>query len=322
MRSFIVAIAIVGSCSAAPAEQAITAALAVADEQGEALLPYSTAELTLTNGLARSVEAVLLRPLGGGPAMRYALTVPPGATARQAVALPAISPAQQYELTAFDDTGLPLGSATADIAWPPELVRNEQFIDDGLAAWSVPAVRWPAEVRWQALGLLAIFVTGLWAWLLIPIPAVRAAVVVAFAALGICLTFMVFIPLSPDVVHARDYILEPVAMLDQGQASRCTVVSSLRTQRWRHPFDCRIAGIPRPVYPDRQAAMASTVEIDPSVRAVSALLRPGQQLILILGPGLEREWWVERLTYEPRERQPVPLPAPPAATAPSPQTPR
>ena len=73
---WVISTAVLAALGAADAK--ITASLEVAAAGDESLFPYSTARLSLTNSAAAAVETVVLRPAGGGPAVRARFAAPPG----------------------------------------------------------------------------------------------------------------------------------------------------------------------------------------------------------------------------------------------------
>ena len=158
-RAAVIATAIL--CVAATGRAKVVASLAAVTGQAPSAGPYRWAELRLDNAAAAQAESVLLRPAGGGPTVRYALAVPPGASGRLKVALPAISPAQEYEVTVLDAGGSAVGRASAAIDWPAELVATEAFIDRAYRPWWQDRAAWSRRTRLEAVLLSGALVVAL-----------------------------------------------------------------------------------------------------------------------------------------------------------------
>ncbi len=254
----------------------IAASLEVVSGQDAAGGPYRRAELTVTNSAAAPVETVLLKPVGIGLTVRYKLTVPPGSDGKQVVFLPAISPAQEYALTALDASGEVVGLASASITWPAELVTDDAFIDDAFRAWTDDPARWPAKKRWNYLLVLAMFVTAAAATLLIRRTLLRVGAVVILAATVTAMIVYVFIPAGPETVQVHRYFLtlhDSVSRIDDDSFA---VISAKRTTQWSH------AAYPlsHPVYPDHEAAAQDDTVVEPPDGAIYLTLNPGQVRVI------------------------------------------
>ncbi|MHC4716678.1 MAG: hypothetical protein ACYS5V_06895, partial [Planctomycetota bacterium] len=247
----------------------VTASLEVAARQDPAVRPYAVATLTLTNHGDVGVEAVALRPTGGGPGVWYAFSVPPGQTARLDVALPAIWHAQRYRVEALDAGEAPAGAADAEVTWPDEMVATGAFINDAYAPWRGLRPGWPVRVRRNAALLLALFVSAAGGVLLVRRRWARAALVAALA--GGATALVVALGGWPASVEADAHVL---ARYGEGPASveSFTVLSARRSGR----MTLRAAGVPHPVYPDRSAAVSDDALVDPVARTVTLSVGAGQ----------------------------------------------
>ncbi len=253
----------------------ITASLEVVAGQVAADGPYRRAELTVTNSAATATETVLLKPSGVGLTVRYKLTVPPGATGRQIVFLPAISPAQEYALTALDASGEVLGQTSASITWPAELVTADAFIEDAFKAWTDEPACWSAKTRWNYLLVLAMFVTAAAATLLIRRPILRVGAVVVITAAVAALIVFVFIP-AGAVVREQRYHLRLHDGAGGLKLDSFAVLSARRTTEWSR----KISPLPYPVWPDRAAAAAAAAVVDPIAGTIHLTLRQGMVRII------------------------------------------
>ncbi len=253
----------------------ITASLEVVAGQDVADGPYRRAELTVTNSAATATETVLLKPSGVGLTVRYKLTVPPGATGKQDVLLPAVSPVQEYALTALGASGEVIGRTSASITWPTELVTADAFIEDAFKAWTDEPAGWSAKTRWNYLLVLAMFVTAAAATLLIRRPLLRTAAVVVIAGAVAALIVYVFIPPGPETVQVHRYFLTLHGGIGVDFDS-FVVLSPRRTTEWSR----KISHWSYPVYPDRAAAANDETLVEPTTGVIHLTLHPGRVRII------------------------------------------
>ncbi len=250
---------------------AVRATLEVADRQEDALGDYRLAKLTVTNSADSAVAAVELRASGGGPTVRYPMTVAPGSTGEQDVALPAMSPVQEYVIVAIGPEGNELGRTSAAITWPEELLAADAFVDDAFKAWADDIARWPESVRRRYLLMAALFATVAAACLLIPWPALRGAAVVGWVGVSLLLG-VVFAGDSAATLQRHRYSLR----LHDGRgglsSDSFTVLRASRTM----VRSVRAWPVPHPVYPNRSAAGADDSIVTPAQWTVQLTLRPGQ----------------------------------------------
>ncbi len=278
-RLWVISTVILFATGGATAE--ITASLEIVAGQVVAGGPYRRAELTFTNSAATATETVLLKPAGVGLTVRYDLTVPPGATGRQIVFLPAISPAQEYALTALDASGEVIARTSASITWPVELVTADAFIEDAFRSWTDDPARWTAKSRWNYLLVLAMFVVAAAATLLIRRPMLRIGAVVVFAAVVTALIVYVFIPPGHETVQVHRYFLTLHGGVSGFQRDSFAVLSARRTTEWSR----KISRWSYPVYPDRAAAANDETLVKPTTGVIHLTLHPG--LVRIIRPA----WW-------------------------------
>ncbi len=260
----------------------ITASLEVSSRQDVPGGPYRRAELTVANSSALVVETVLLKPAGVGLTVRYDLAVPPGAVGKQTVFLPAISPTQEYTLTALDASGGVVGQASASITWSAELVTADAFIDDAFRPWTDEPARWSAKRRWHYLLVLALFVTAAAATLLIRRPLLRVGAVVAIAGATTAMLVFIYIP-TGAVVRVHRYNLRLHDGAGGFESDSFSVLSARRTTEWSR----KVSPLPYPVWPDRAAGAGDEVVVDPAAGTIRLTLRPG--LVRIIRPD-----WPER----------------------------
>jgi len=265
---------------AAAAQAEPTASLRVAERQVPSEQPYRRAELSLTNLAARAVETVLLRPLGGGPAVRHRFAVPPGVKGTTSVALPALSPVQNYALAALDADDRVLARETVEITWPADLVSDDAFITDAYRAWLNERPAWAWEDRRNGLLILAGLAVAAGAALLIRHPLLRAGAVLLLAG-AFAFVLAVSILDSGAGFHVRRYRLVRYGPEGNAQIESFAVLSALRTGRCA----LRAERVPYPVYPDRVAAANDDSEVSPADRTIRLALRAGQARIVRPGPG-------------------------------------
>jgi len=263
---------------ASPSAADITASLTPAEAQDAALWPYRQAELSLTHTGPSAVDAVVLRPAGGGPAVRYALTVPAGSDGRLTVALPAIWPTQEYAVTALDAAGAAVATASAPISWADAHVVTGAFIDDAYRPWRDARATWPSRTRWEAVGLLAILVAASAGALLARSGGARVAVVVVAACVVALL--IAHVPAWPGPVDAADHYLYRAVSGQPGAVESFTVLSA----RSDSAFQRTTASMPYPVYADRAAAGDDDVEVAPADRSIRLTVRAGQVRIIRPAP--------------------------------------
>ncbi|OPX24231.1 MAG: hypothetical protein B1H04_02515 [Planctomycetales bacterium 4484_123] len=255
----------------------LTASLEVAERQKAAWRPYATARLSVVNATARPVETVVLRPAGGGPAVRMALSLPPRQAGRLELPLPAIWPVQSYELTAEDAAGEVLGAAVVGITWPEEHLATTEFIDDAYLPWRDVRAAWPGRVRWNAAVLLGLFVVAAAAALFVPGRWARAGTVLVLAA-GAAALMAASAGWSDDVLRTQYTLVRYVA----GAPPR--VESFLVLAARRSSRVSLLAGrVPYPVYPDRASAGRDDSVVEPTDRRITLALRPGE--VRIVRPG-------------------------------------
>jgi hypothetical protein len=280
-------------CCGSPAWGQVKATLTPAPQQRAGDAPYRSAELALENDSAATIDAVVLDPVGGGPAMRYALVVPPGKSAAATVLLPALWPAQQYDLTAADAAGHTVAKTSTSITWPGDLVTTDSFIDDTFRNWDAPTMLSQAQPRRNVLLLLAGLTVALAGALFIPRPMLRAAVVVALA--GASLLALPNIRLWPAAIVSTDYQITMYAHGTLATTDSFSAVAALRTADARLTWPgssgfqlgsakviapCCQAQVPYPIYADRQAAAARDCQVDPQAMTISMTVAPRQLWII------------------------------------------
>ena len=275
MRRFVIIMSVV-FLVAGVARAEITALLEVVADQVVAGGPYRRAELTVTNSSATVAETVLLKPSGVGMTVRYKLAVPPGAAGRQIVFLPAISPTQEYALTALDASGEVIARTSASITWPAELVTTDAFIEDAFRAWTDEPARWSAKTRWNYILILAMFVTAAAATLLIRRPLLRIAAVVVIAGAVTAMIVFVFIPAGPETVRVHRYFLTLHDGAGGMKPDSFAVLTARRTTEWSR----RISHWSYPVYPDRAAAANDETIVKPATGVMRLTLHPCQVRII------------------------------------------
>jgi len=272
----LVALGVVALASPSAAE--ITASLTPAEAQDANLRPYRQADLLLANTGPSAVDAVVLRPAGGGPAVRYALAVPAGSDGRLTVALPAIWPTQEYTVNALDTAGAEVATASASISWADADVATGAFIDDAYRLWGDARATWPSRTRAEAVGLLAILVAASAGALFARSAGGRVAVIVAAACLvGLLIAH---VPAWPGPVDAADHYLYRSASGQAGEVESFTVLSARSDSVWRRVT----ASMPYPVYADRAAADADDAEVSPADRSIRLTLRARQVRIIRPAP--------------------------------------
>ena len=262
--------------AAAAAKADIAATLTVAPEQDGRLAPYATANLRLINNTPEAVETVLLRPGGGGPTVRYALAAAGGQEHTATIALPAISPAQKYEVTALNPAGKVLGTTWAEVTWPAECVAADVFLDDAYALWRDARAGFAGHTRRKALLLLAICVTAAAATLLIRRGPWRLAILGLLIAAGAVLAFVV--PAWPGDVDTGEYHLQLYRGQNHLKTDSFAVLAARRTARVRR----EARTVPYPVYPDRAAAANDDARVDPARRSIQLTVTCGG--VRIVGP--------------------------------------
>jgi len=254
----------------------IAASLTAAEAPAGRAAPYARADLALTNATDASTEAVVLRPRGGGPGVRAALTVAPGQTGGTPVDLPAIWQAQTYDVTALGRRGEVLGTASAEIRWPGDRVATDAFLDGSYGLLRDAPARWPARTRRDALLLGAIVVLAAAATLLIRRPRLRAAAAIVVAGGASAGLFVGFIPSVDPGVAVQRYVLE---IFDgRGGADRASFVAL--SARRTVGYEYRGRGAPHPVYPDRAAAAADGAVVDPAAGTIRMTLSPGRVRVI------------------------------------------
>jgi hypothetical protein len=254
----------------------ITASLEVSTQQDASDKAYRRAELTITNSAAVVVESVLLKPTGVGLTVRYNLTVPPGSTGKQTVALPAVSPVQEYALTALDASGKTIDKISVPITWPAELVSTDAFIDDAFGAWTDETVHLPAKTRRNYLLVLAMFVTAAAATLFIRRPLLRAGAVVVLVGATAALVLFAYLPRGPKDVPTHRYELFMYDGVGGIEQDSFAVLSALRTTQWSGST----SSVPHPVWFDRKDAANDDAVVDPVARTIYLTLRPDQVRII------------------------------------------
>jgi len=256
----------------------LAATLAVAERQDPAARPYATARLSLVNAAGRAVEAVVLRPIGGGPAVRQPFSLAPGQTGQVDLPLPAIWPVQRYELTAEDAAGAVLGVATVGITWPEEHLATAEFIDDGFLAWRDIRVGWPGRFRRNVVLLLVLFVVAAAAALFIRRWWLRAGAVLVLSAGA---TVLVISAGWPEAVQQTQYTLVRYVPACRPRVESFLVLSARRSSR----VSLTTAGrLPYPVYPDRASAGCDESLVEPALRRITLALRSGEVRIVRPGP--------------------------------------
>ncbi|MDY7009709.1 MAG: hypothetical protein SVV80_03020 [Planctomycetota bacterium] len=276
MRRFIIILTVVFLADGLAGAE-ITASLEVVAGQAVSAGPYRRAELEVTNSSETTAETVLLKSTGIGLTVRYDLTVPPGATGRRIVFLPAISPAQEYAVTAQDASGQVVARTSASITWPAELVTADAFIDDAFRAWTDEPARWSARTRWNYLLVLAMFVTAVAATLLIRRPMLRVVFVIIIAAGTTSLIVFVYIP-AGAVVQEHRYNLRLHDGVGGIELDSFAILSARKTMEWSR----KVSPLPYPVWPDRHAADGDNTMVNPVAGTIHLTLRPG--LVRIIRP--------------------------------------
>ncbi len=275
----------------------INASLEVSTQQDASDKAYRRAELTITNSADAAVESVLLKPTGAGLTVRYNLTVPPGSTGKQTVALPAVSPVQEYTLTALDASGETIEKISIPITWPAELVSTDAFIDDAFGAWTDEAARLPTKTRRNYLLVLAMFVTAAAATLFIRRPLLRVAAVVVIAGGAAALLMFAYLPRSSPYNQEDVRVCRYELFMYDIYGDACViehdsfaVLSALRTTQWSG----RTSPLPYPVWFDRADAANDEAMIDPVAGTISLTLRPDRVRIIRpsrrVGPEAQSLW--------------------------------
>ena len=262
----------------AAAGTGLTASLTVADRQSESDFPYRAATLVVENSASRAIEAVLLRPRGGGPGLRYRLAVPPGGKGNLSVALPALAPVQDYEVLALDAGGRDLGRSLAAITWPAELVTDDAFVDEAHAGWRGGIASWAPRPRRNALLLLVGMAAGAAAGLFVPGLLARTALVLLAAAAG-TVGAGLYLVRGFDAVQAGRYQIRHYPPDGSALIESFTALSARRTTAHSR----QMSGLPYPVYPDRAAAIGDDTVIEPAKRTITLTLRPGAPRIICPG---------------------------------------
>jgi hypothetical protein len=274
MRTGWLAAAVLAWCSSAGAQ--FTAALSVAESQDPGLWPYRSADLLLTNSTGGAIEAVLLRPAGGGPTVQYRLALPPGQESRQTVALPAIWPVQHYAVAALGAGASVAGETAAEITWPADLVTTDAFLDEGFAFWRDRVASWPTSTRRNTLLLAGMLAAASAAVLFVRRPAFRAACLLGAAALAALLVPRA--PGWPEPVEARTYVLRLHGEEPAVRVESFVVLSARRTAAYRG----RAGAVPYPVYSDRASATGDDALVDPVQRSIRLTVRP--QTVRVVRP--------------------------------------
>ncbi|HET6427965.1 MAG TPA: hypothetical protein VFJ30_06135 [Phycisphaerae bacterium] len=251
----------------------VTVSLTPAEEPDGAMFPYAKAALALTNSGPSGVEAVVLRPSGGGPAVRYALAVPPGQEARREVALPAVWAVQRYRVEALGAGGVAVGEGQAGIDWPAGSVATAAFIDDAYLPWRDLSVGWPVRTRRGAALLLCLFVAAAGGALLVRRGWVRAVLVAVLAGGA---TALVAVGAGwPAGVDVEAHVL--VRYGDGEDEVESFTVLSARRSGW---VTLTTEGIPWPVYPDKSAAVADRSVVDPAARTLKVFVAAGRSRVI------------------------------------------
>lgn len=255
----------------------ITASLEASTQQDASDKAYRRAELTITNSADVAVKTVLLKPAGVGLTVRYDLTVPPGSSGKQTVALPAVSPVQEYALTALDASGETIGKVSVPITWPAELVSSDAFIDDAFGKWTDETAHLPAKTRLNCLLVLAMLVTAAAATLFIRRPLLRVGAVVVLGGGAAALLLFVYLPHNLNYVPTRHYRLVMYNGVGGIEQDSFTVLSALRTTQWSG----RISPLPHPVWFDRKKDAANDdVVVEPADGTIYLSLRPDRVRII------------------------------------------
>lgn len=257
----------------AGADGGITATLKAVEGEDPAAPAYRKAELTLANAAPRPVEAVLLRPAGGGPAVRCRFAVPPGQTSRTVVTLPPIS--LDYTVAALDASGEVLARSPATIDRAGEWVATDAFVDATYSQWLHETNPWPRRARLNAILLLACTAAAAAGAVFIPNRFARAAAVGVVALAGV-LAAQHFLKQPEDALRVREYYLVRHAPAGPAEVESFTVLAGRRTDR----ITRRAAAVPYPVYADGPQLSASDAEVDPAARTITLTLRPGAAQIL------------------------------------------
>ncbi len=258
----------------------INASLEVSTQQDASDKAYRRAELTITNSADAAVESILLKPTGVGLTVRYKLTVPPGSPGKMTVALPAVSPVQEYTLTALDASGETIEKVSIPITWPAELVSTDAFIDDAFGAWIDEAARLPAKTRRNYLLVLAMFVTAAAATLFIRRPLLRVGAVVVLVVGAAALLLFVYLPRSSPHSHGGVRVCRYELLMYDGvggiEHDSFAVLSALRTTQWSGST----SSVPHPVWFDRKDAANDGVVVDPVADTIYLTLRPDRARII------------------------------------------
>jgi hypothetical protein len=150
------------------------------------IAPYATAVLSIENPTDTECVAVRMRWRGGGPTMLLPAAILPGKRADVAVILPPIAASQTYDIELLAREGVGLARTVAEIAWPPDLVARDAFIDPiAYDPFKDDYPTWPARTK-----RLAFLVVGVVAVLLAGVPLIRhpqlRAVAVLLVVVGGC----------------------------------------------------------------------------------------------------------------------------------------
>ncbi|KKL96030.1 hypothetical protein LCGC14_1848580, partial [marine sediment metagenome] len=249
----------------------ITASLSVPDSADWGRPPYAAAELALSNPGSSAIDAVTIRPTGGGPAVRYSFAGAPGQTGWLRVVLPALWPVQQYRVAALAADGEPAGHALADVSWPADRVATDAFIDDAYTPWRDVRAGWSMRTRAAAVGLLGLVVIAAAGLLWIPAGWGRVLAVVGLAAGATVLLAAAGRRVRPVEISRHTLVR---------YADRAPVVESFSVLAARRagPVVLQAGDVPYPVYPDRTAAGRDNSTVDPIARTIELNLQAGQVL--------------------------------------------
>ncbi len=263
----------------AGADGGITTTLKAVEGDGPAAPAYRKAELTLANAAPRPVDAVLLRPAGGGPAVRCRFAVPPGQTSRTVVTLPPIS--LDYTVAALDASGEVLARSPVTIDRSGETdgagewVATDAFVDAAYSPWLHEANPWPRWARLNAILLLACIAAAAAGTVFIPNRFARVAAVGVVALAGV-LAAQHFLKQPEDALRVREYYLVRHGPGGPAEVESFTVLAGRRTDRVTR----RAAEVPYPVYTDGAQLSGSDAEVDPAGKAITLTLRPGAAQIV------------------------------------------
>lgn len=259
--------------SAAPAWADISATLAVKPDS-PAAGDFRPVDLTITNTTDTTIAAVELTPSGGGMTIRYPLAVPPGQQGRLEVLLPPIWPLQQYVVKALDASGKQIGSATAGVDWPAEMLATGRFIDDSFNAFRSQRAAWPDEAKSNLLLLGMIYLVPAAGLLLIRRPLWRAGGLVLLTALATAATLV--LPLWPPAVQMRSCYVETYDSAGQGTLDSFTVAAARRDADLTY----QAGQPPHLVYIDRTAAAEDTSVLRPADKTLSLHFAAGNTKII------------------------------------------